>query len=188
MPFLAAVLKANWDQQWAAYAAMVTIELYDSAADPDSLDPSDDLFRIVYNGVPQTVPGCDDTLCGVNMLLSALSFGQEFMPGCAVPSVEPVSDDDDVDCSGDNDGSSSMKTTHWILIIVLSLLVGFGGGAGAVYFTTPRVTSGGSKHNEGERDSVQMSPIQEQHIRESLSPRKSHDWTSNGQPESGVTF
>eukprot|EP01034_Spumella_vulgaris_P040265 gene40265-49792_t len=76
MPFLAAILLSNYDGQWSHYASLLTIELYESAADPDSQDPSDDLFRIVYNGVPQTVPGCDDTLCSVGVLLDALSFGQ----------------------------------------------------------------------------------------------------------------
>jgi hypothetical protein len=122
----------------------------------------------------------------VSVLLDALSFGQEFMPGCAVPSVEPVSGDDDADCGSDSGGD--LSTTYWILIVFLSLLVGFGGGAGAVFFATsrgPRLKHGQSGD---ERDSVQMSPIQEQHIRESLSPTKSHDWTSNGQPPAGFTF
>ena len=36
---------------------------------------SQDLFRIVYNGVPQIVPGCaDQTLCGVDKLLSAMDY------------------------------------------------------------------------------------------------------------------
>jgi hypothetical protein len=177
MPFLAAVLKSNWDQQWASYAAMLTIELYESAADPDSLDPTDDLFRIVYNGAPQTVPGCDDTLCSVSVLLDALSFGQEFMPGCAVPSVEPVSGDDDADCSSDSGGD--LSTAYWILIVVLSLLVGFGGGAGVMF--TMKSGSVGPK-NTSERDStVQMkqttSPMQQQ--------SQSHA-ESGGQP--GFTF
>jgi ubiquitin-like domain-containing CTD phosphatase 1 len=45
MPVLAALLEDHWDRKWAAYASMVTIELYASS------DNKEDLFRIVYNGV-----------------------------------------------------------------------------------------------------------------------------------------
>lgn len=46
MSFLAAVLGSNWDKQWAAYASMISIELYNS-----SVPGGSDLFRIIYNGV-----------------------------------------------------------------------------------------------------------------------------------------
>ena len=45
MPVLAALLEDHWDRKWAAYASMITIELYASS------DKKEDLFRIVYNGV-----------------------------------------------------------------------------------------------------------------------------------------
>lgn len=85
MPFLAAVLKHNWDGHWAGYASLVTIELYESSADAGN--SSADLFRIVYNSIPQLVPGCDDTLCDINILMEALSFGEQFM-SCSVPEGE----------------------------------------------------------------------------------------------------
>jgi lysophosphatidic acid phosphatase type 6 len=81
-PFLAAVLKENWDQQWPAYAAMITIELYEAVS-------GGYLFRMVYNGEAMTVPGCTDTLCDVNVLINALAFGEE-NPDCSVDDTKRV--------------------------------------------------------------------------------------------------
>jgi hypothetical protein len=136
MPFLASILKENWDGHWAGYASMVTIELYESAADPDSLDPSDDLFRIVYNGVPQTVPGCDDTLCKASVLLEALSFGEERM-SCSVPATPDATTDDEEEGSTCSQ-KSSLSDLDWILLLVLALALGVVVGVAVVIFVDKR--------------------------------------------------
>ena len=107
MPFLAGLLGSNWDRRWASYASMVTIEIYNS-----STAGSPDLFRVIYNGQEQQVPGCSSTgLCDVSFLLTALSYGQENMP-CG--STTAVGSDDDyyvsVDDDDDNNGNSSNKS------------------------------------------------------------------------------
>jgi hypothetical protein len=135
MPFLAAILGANWDMQWATYAAMVTIELYNRSTTTPQTTDEEHLFRMVYNGKTLLVPGCDDSLCNLSVLLDALSFGQEAMP-CSVPASDDISTSS---CSG---GSSekvgSLNLGEWVMIVFLGALVGALVGAGAVVFYDKR--------------------------------------------------
>lgn len=134
-PFLAAVLRKNWDGLWPGYASMVTIELYRSKASitTPSADPVDDfLFRMVYNSKVLLVPGCADTLCSASFLVQALSFGQEFMP-CSV-TTESQSNDD----AGDNCDSPQMSHTDWTILAVLCTLLGGVVGASVVIFVEKR--------------------------------------------------
>lgn len=133
-PFLAAVLRENWDGRWPAYASMVTIELYrtiESETTP-AADPVDNyLFRIVYNAKVMTVPGCPDTLCTARLLVDALSFGQENMP-CSVTPDSIADDDEDSDnCDSDE---SPLSTGIWVTLVMLSLLIGGLVGAGVMVF------------------------------------------------------
>ena len=118
-PFLAAVLRENWDGHWPGYAAMISIEVYRAVGGTSYL------FRIVYNGQAMLVPGCDDTLCELNTLLGALSFGQEY-PDCAVHSA--------ASSSSGGKSNSTLSTADWIMITALSLLLGALIGAAAVVF------------------------------------------------------
>lgn len=133
MPFLAALLGDVWDGRWAGYAYLISIELYSaSAASP--LGATGYYFRLIYNAQALRVPGCSADLCDVNVLLDRLAFGQESMP-CSVPATPAVVPSDD-SCGGDDDELSS---THWSLLIVLSLIVGaLIGAAGVVFFEKRR--------------------------------------------------
>lgn len=137
MPFLAAVLGDVWDGRWAGYAYLVSMELYSaSAASP--LGAGGYYFRLIYNGQAMLVPGCTQSLCDVNVLLDRLAFGQESMP-CSVPTVVPSTEDDS--CGDDN---AALSTTHWSLLLVLSLVVGALIGAAGVVFLEKRRTLGES--------------------------------------------
>jgi hypothetical protein len=92
MPFLAAVVGDQWDQKWAPYASLITIELYENSNTGES-----DLFRLVYNSKPLMVAGCIDYLCDVQYLIDALDFGEPAMP-CSVDdstTTDPSSNNDD---------------------------------------------------------------------------------------------
>ena len=94
MTLLPALLGSTWDQLWTPYAALLAIELYSAA----SGHGSGHLFRLVYNGSPLLVPGCDDTLCDASILLEALSFHitdndcRYQSHGSPVPSPTPSAD------------------------------------------------------------------------------------------------
>jgi ubiquitin-like domain-containing CTD phosphatase 1 len=133
MPLLAAILGDNWDGLWASYASYVTVEVYASRASP--ANSSTDLFRIVYNGVPQLVPGCEDSLCSVDVLLEALSFGQEFMPCSLGPDQQSTPTGTDDQPSGDScSNNGGLSATAWSLLIVLGLFCGAFVGAAVVVF------------------------------------------------------
>lgn len=145
-PFLAAVLRENWDQRWPGYASMVTIELYRTIASVTSpaADPIDDyLFRMVYNAKVVRVPECPDPLCPVRLLVDALSFGEEAMP-CSVTPASVVTDDDVDHC----DNSDSVATGVWITLIFLGVVVGGLIGAAVVLFVEKR------RQEFGQRDFV----------------------------------
>jgi hypothetical protein len=127
MPFLAAILGERWDGHWAGYAYMISIELY-SASATSALGDGGHYFRLYYDGQILTVPGCDAELCDVNVLLDALSYGQEYMP-CTVPTTTPTTSDE-VSCDGDD----SLSTTHWVLITLLTFMMGGMLGGGMVVF------------------------------------------------------
>ena len=125
MPILAGLMGSNWDGKWVSYASMVSIEIYNS-----STAGSPDLFRIIYNGQQQQVPGCASTgLCNVKYLLDAFSYGQEDMPCDNADSV--VSDDDyymNLDDNTNNDDASTAKkglTTRDVAgLCIMSAVVG----------------------------------------------------------------
>jgi hypothetical protein len=129
MPFLAALLGERWDGRWAGYAYMITIELY-SASASSALGLGGFYFRLYYDGEILTLPGCDAQLCDANILLDALSYGQESMP-CSVPAATTTVDDG---CSDDD----SLGTDHWILITLLTFMMGGLMGAGVVVFADRR--------------------------------------------------
>lgn len=133
-PFLAAILRENWDGRWPGYASMVTIELYstvESETNPSTNELDNYLFRIVYNSEVVSIPECADPLCPVQVLIDALSFGQEYMP-CSVTTDAVIPDDDTGACSDDN--GTDLATGIWVMLIFLSLLVGGLVGAGVMLF------------------------------------------------------
>lgn len=121
MPFLAALMGESWDQKWARYAAMITIELY---ANSDS--SGDDLFRLTYNGEALPMPGCAGaTLCDVNKLLDLMAFAQPDMPCTA------TGDDDDSSNTPASGSSSTggmrlggLTIAGWAGMCVLSAALG----------------------------------------------------------------
>jgi hypothetical protein len=126
-PVLSALLKENWNELWPGYASMITIEIYNASA----LSSSDYLFRIVYNSEPLIMPGCDDSLCDINVLLDAMAFAEQDMP-CAISSdtVTPAST---VTCNDDDD--DSMSTTDWTFITIMASLLGaIVGGSVVIFF------------------------------------------------------
>lgn len=135
MPFLAAILGERWDGRWAGYAYLISIELY-SASAASAVGTGGYYFRLIYNGQALLMPGCDDTLCDVNVMLDALAFGKESMP-CSVTAAAVVSDGDNCD-----DDDSGLSTVHWVLLLVLTLLVGgLIGAAGVVFYERRRKAS-----------------------------------------------
>ena len=70
MPMLAALLGDQWDQRWAPYASLLTLELY--AAAPGQEESF--YFRLVYNGQELQLPACGGPLCGAKHLLAATAF------------------------------------------------------------------------------------------------------------------
>jgi hypothetical protein len=128
MPLLAAIQGNLWDRIWSPYASMVTIEIY-KAANPSST-PSGYYFRMVYNGRAISIPNCADTLCDLNTLLNALSFGQESMPCSVTPSSTPTTAASS-SCSDDN---SSLDDNSWAIVIVFTTLFGILLGAAMVIF------------------------------------------------------
>jgi hypothetical protein len=136
MPFLASILGDRWNGNWAGYASLITIELYARSSQYAATSKNaSDLFRIVYNSEVLLVPGCDDTLCDIEVLLAALSFGQEAMP-CSVPvdTSNVVGNDDN---AGDEDGcgaqnAGTLSVEAWTLVVIFTSLAAAGVGAGAM--------------------------------------------------------
>eukprot|EP01038_Epipyxis_sp_PR26KG_P010653 gene10653-14307_t len=133
MPLLASILGQSWDQQWAAYASMITIELYSSVTNPN--DSNYDLFRLVYNGKPLLVPGCSDTLCNINILLNILSFGKEFMPCSVSDTTSSISSNSDGNCID----SGGLNKLDWSMIVIASLFMGTLIGAAVAIFLNKRM-------------------------------------------------
>lgn len=136
MPLLAGILGNNWDRKWANYASMVSIEIYNS-----SIEGNSDLFRIIYNGVQQQVPGCQKTgLCNISLLLEALSYGQETMP-CDLNAV--VSDDDyyinfddnpQNNCPPSSSSTPKLSDRDWVGLCIMSAVLGSLIGCSALVF------------------------------------------------------
>lgn len=115
---------------------MISIELY-SASATSALGSGGYYFRLIYHGNALLMPGCADSLCDVNVLLDALAFGQESMPCSVTPSAVVV---DGGDCDDGDD--SDLSTVHWVLLLVLTLLVGgLIGAAGVVFYERRRKAS-----------------------------------------------
>lgn len=136
MPLLAGILGDNWDQKWANYASLLSIEIYNS-----SIQGNSDLFRIIYNGVQQQVPGCQKTgLCNISLLLEALSYGQETMP-CDLNAV--VSDDDyyinfddnpQNNCPPSPSSTPKLSVRDWVGLCIMSAVLGSLIGCSALVF------------------------------------------------------
>lgn len=132
IPFLAAILGDSWDGLWPGYVSAVTIELYSAKSGQSS---SGYLFRVVYNGQVQKVPGCVEELCDAQILLNALSFGQEKMP-CSAESKSKTSDDDAYEsCYEESRGLSGIEL---VAVVLISILTGIVSGAAAVILTEKR--------------------------------------------------
>ena len=137
MPLLSALLEYEgtnaWDQHWAQYAALVTIELYESATVNE-----DDLFRMTYNGKPLVLPNpiCNGkSLCTVTALLDAMSFAQDVMPCEALPvKTEPVPVPP-CDSTNANDTLDGLNDTDWTGLVVLATFLGaFMGAVGVILY------------------------------------------------------
>lgn len=118
MPFLAAVLGDSWDRRWASYAALISMELYTRSATSTIAGDSDYLVRMVYNGNPLLIPGCDQALCDANVLLEILSFGEESMPCSTTTTTTTIPTDDSCIDSG------GLDVVAWSLLVVFLTLAG----------------------------------------------------------------
>ena len=142
MPMLAAIFGEEWDGLWAGYASLLSFELYQATT------PGQYMFRIIYNGNPLVVPGCDDTLCDVDYLMDVLAFAQETMPCGAEPSVQP--EGDDVTC----DGNSGMSEGAWVETVVICSLASWTLGMAIIYslfffgFATVHSRGAASEHDD----------------------------------------
>ena len=96
-----------------------------SATPPPS---SGHYFHLVYNGQAVRIPACSDTLCDLDLLLAALSFGEEKMP-CSVAPSNSVSASDS--CQGND---SALSDSSWALLVSFCTLFGALVGAAAVVF------------------------------------------------------
>ena len=159
MPFLAALLGWDWDQQWARYAAMVTIELYENANSGSS-----DLFRLTYNGKALPMPGCNGaTLCDVNVLLDLMSFAVENNPDC-LDTSSMASDDDG---TGGSSNSSSEDATidgidlaGWVGLCLMSGGLGLFLGALIMYLANRGKSSSDSDmDNDKSRNNGGINPV-----------------------------
>lgn len=56
MPFMAAVVKENWDGKWTPYAGMLTMEIY-------KLKTASFAVRMLFQGKPVQIPDCEDSEC-----------------------------------------------------------------------------------------------------------------------------
>ena len=143
MPFLAALMGPSWDQQWARYAAMVTIEVYNSSTSDDG---GEDLFRLTYDGEALAMPGCGGaTLCPVSVLLDLMAFGEEFPAECVY--TAPISNDDDgSDRGAGGTGAATIQGIPlggWIGLCLMSGIIGLLIGMGVIFFCT------GGKNGQG---------------------------------------
>uniref|UniRef100_K3XBI8 Histidine acid phosphatase n=1 Tax=Globisporangium ultimum (strain ATCC 200006 / CBS 805.95 / DAOM BR144) TaxID=431595 RepID=K3XBI8_GLOUD len=68
MPFMAAIVKENWDGKWTPYAGVLSMELY-------KLKTGSFAARMIFQGQPVLIPECNDTLCDIKDYLKALEFG-----------------------------------------------------------------------------------------------------------------
>eukprot|EP00600_Ochromonadales_sp_CCMP1393_P010783 CAMPEP_0175005836 /NCGR_PEP_ID=MMETSP0005-20121125/5522_1 /TAXON_ID=420556 /ORGANISM="Ochromonas sp., Strain CCMP1393" /LENGTH=485 /DNA_ID=CAMNT_0016261101 /DNA_START=82 /DNA_END=1539 /DNA_ORIENTATION=- len=136
MPFLAAILGDAWDGKWAAYAALVSLEVY-GASSSSAVGSGGYYFRMVYNGKVLRVPGCTADLCDLNTLLDVMSFAQEDMPCSATD--DATSDASSEDCKENN--NTGLNSTDWILLVVLSLVIGALIGAFGIVFYEKRYQS-----------------------------------------------
>lgn len=141
MPLLAAIQGEEWDGKWAAYASMLVFELYSSADTEES-----DMFRILYDGNPLTLPGCDAPLCNSEVLIDLLSFGQKPMPCDA---AEEKGNND-----GDDDDEFTLSTMEWIWILVFTMLCGMVVGMLILYATVSRPTQGTAQYTKLESSSA----------------------------------
>jgi hypothetical protein len=69
MPFMAAIVKENWDGKWTPYAGVLSMELY-------KLKSGSFASRMIFQGKPVLIPECSDTLCDIKDFLKALEFGR----------------------------------------------------------------------------------------------------------------
>lgn len=125
MPFLASILGNKWDREWAGYASMITIEVY-NASSPQFL------FRIVYNGKELQLNGCNEPLCDLAILLEALEYGQEHMP-C---SAEMISNTPEETVPHLNE--NSLDYTDLLIVCIVSLLIGGLIGAASIILSYKR--------------------------------------------------
>jgi len=72
MPLLAAL--GLWDEKWAPYASMVTLELYQENSSPENF-----YTRIIYNGKELRHKDCadQDALCPLSVLLTSMAFADD---------------------------------------------------------------------------------------------------------------
>jgi len=106
---LAALLGDKWDGRWPPYAAMLSFELY-SPREEDQ----EHLVRVVYNGIPLVMPGCDTALCNASSVMRLLEFASPGIPAeCTTPENLP----------GQTSDSNHFNTADWILITVFCSLL-----------------------------------------------------------------
>ncbi|TYZ60052.1 hypothetical protein PybrP1_007243, partial [[Pythium] brassicae (nom. inval.)] len=85
MPFMAAVVKDNWDGKWTPYAGMLTMEVY-------KLKSASFAVRMLFQGTPVHIPDCKDTLCTLEEFESAIAFGRT-RRNCSAPEDDTSSSD-----------------------------------------------------------------------------------------------
>lgn len=108
---------------------MLAIELYSAIEREDGSDRNDVIsttyphsyFRIVYNGQPLVMKGCTSALCDLNILLEALSFGEQGVPErCHMTASASMSKENDLTLTSK---PNVWQTDDWLLIMVISSLL-----------------------------------------------------------------
>jgi len=127
MPLLAAL--GVWDQKWASYASMVSIELYKETNETGNF-----FFRIIYNGKELRHPGCDsdNELCPLQVLMEAMAFTNEELPCTAQAMFTDVF------------GAVNFKNIQdfqygiWVGIAIICFLIGAVSGSLITFFATKK--------------------------------------------------
>lgn len=58
MPFMAAIVKENWDGKWTPYAGVLSMEIYKLKAGSFGV-------RMLFQGKPVHIPECSDSTCAL---------------------------------------------------------------------------------------------------------------------------
>ncbi|KDO35037.1 hypothetical protein SPRG_01101 [Saprolegnia parasitica CBS 223.65] len=123
MPILAAIGGADWLRDWPPYAAFVAFEVYTQVATAARF------VRIVYQGKPLTLPGCNaDALCPLSLFLEWTAFAEtadctrSTPPALETPEPVPATD---AGVSITDESSTHVSVDTFLVVVVVAVLLGF---------------------------------------------------------------